>query len=162
MEEDDPSVERIASRGLVLIWQCCPHLETTGTARSRSINIRCRFTPISKRGSSDFLTLNSGLARDQPSATALLAPQCSRDHPPVCVGASCAGPPIEEITSLATLVEFEAYKDGLRFFLERSGGSPPTWLSGMARYPPCDSTPPCETAVRRDRKAEEHQGSPEG
>ena len=42
------------------------------------------------------------------------------------------GRPIEEITSLATLVEFEAYKDGLRFFLERNASSPPTWLSGMA------------------------------
>jgi integrase len=42
------------------------------------------------------------------------------------------GCPIEEITSLATLVEFDAYKDGLRFFLERNGNSPPTWLSGMA------------------------------
>jgi hypothetical protein len=42
------------------------------------------------------------------------------------------GRPIEEITSLATLVEFDAYKEGLRFFLERNGDSPPTWLSGMA------------------------------
>ena len=42
------------------------------------------------------------------------------------------GRPIEEITSLATLVEFDAYKDGLRFFLERNDDSPPTWLSGMA------------------------------
>ena len=42
------------------------------------------------------------------------------------------GRPIEEITSLATLVEFETYKDGLRFFLERNASSPPTWLSGVA------------------------------
>ena len=42
------------------------------------------------------------------------------------------GRSIEEITSLATLVEFDAYKDGLLFFIERNGGSPPTWLSGMA------------------------------
>ncbi len=42
------------------------------------------------------------------------------------------GRPIEEITSLATLVELGSYKDGLRFFLKRNGSSPPTWLSGMA------------------------------
>jgi hypothetical protein len=70
------------------------------------------------------------------------------------------GRPIEEITSLATLVEFDAYKDGLRFFFERNGGSAPTWLSGMAATR--NSTPPCEIAARRGRKAEKHQGSPQG
>ena len=36
------------------------------------------------------------------------------------------------ITSLATLVELETFKDGLRFFIDRNAGKPTTWLWGMA------------------------------
>ena len=42
------------------------------------------------------------------------------------------GRAMKSITSLATLVELEAYKDGLRFFVDRNAGKPPTWLWGMA------------------------------
>lgn len=42
------------------------------------------------------------------------------------------GRPIVSIQSLATLVEYEAFKEGLRFFIERKGGRVPTWLWGMA------------------------------
>ena len=41
------------------------------------------------------------------------------------------GHPIELITSLATLAELDAFKEGMRFFLERNNGKPPTWLWGM-------------------------------
>ena len=40
--------------------------------------------------------------------------------------------PIESITSLGSLVQLDAYKEGLRFFIDRNGGKPPTWLWGMA------------------------------
>ena len=85
------------------------------------------------RGSSDFLTLNSGLARDRRSRCDLSPLRNVRATIRQFASALVTrGRPIEEITSLATLVEFDGYKDGLRFFLERNGGSPPTWLSGMA------------------------------
>ncbi len=42
------------------------------------------------------------------------------------------GHPIESITSLATLVELATFKDGLRFFIDRNNGKPPTWLWLMA------------------------------
>jgi integrase len=43
-----------------------------------------------------------------------------------------AGRPIDEITSLATLVELNAFKSGLRHFIDRNGGKPPPGLEGMA------------------------------
>lgn len=59
------------------------------------------------------------------------------------------GRPIELITSLATLAELETFKEGLRFFIDRNGGKPTTWLWGLggallaiaryhARLPPSD------------------------
>ena len=42
------------------------------------------------------------------------------------------GRPIETITSLGRLVEYEMFKEGLRFFLDRNNGQPTTWLWGMA------------------------------
>jgi hypothetical protein len=42
------------------------------------------------------------------------------------------GRKIEDITSLGSLLELEAFKEGLRFFLARNGDKPTTWLWGMA------------------------------
>ncbi len=42
------------------------------------------------------------------------------------------GRTIEDIISLGSLLELEAYKEGLRFFLDRNGGQPTTWLWGLA------------------------------
>jgi hypothetical protein len=42
------------------------------------------------------------------------------------------GHKIENITSPGNLVELETFKEGLRFFLHRNDGKPPTWLWGMA------------------------------
>ena len=41
------------------------------------------------------------------------------------------GRPIDSITSLGSLVERNAFKEGLRFFLDRNHGEPTTWLWGM-------------------------------
>ena len=41
------------------------------------------------------------------------------------------GHAIEDITSLSTLVELGNLKEGLRFFIDRNSGQPPTWLSVM-------------------------------
>lgn len=42
------------------------------------------------------------------------------------------GRAIELITSLSAIVELDAFKEGLRFFIDRNGGKPPTGLWGMA------------------------------
>lgn len=44
------------------------------------------------------------------------------------------GKAVDDVTSLAFLVEPEHCKLGLRYFLNRNGGKPPTWLAGMAGH----------------------------
>lgn len=43
-----------------------------------------------------------------------------------------SGTPASSVTSLAMLTEFNNFATILQFFLDRNGGEPPTWLSGLA------------------------------
>ena len=52
------------------------------------------------------------------------------------------------ITGLKDLVEIEAYKEGLRFFLERSGGEPTTAIVDLARM--------LKAIARHDLKLDQH------
>ena len=68
------------------------------------------------------------------------------------------GRAIESITSLATLVELETFKDGLRFFIDRNAGKPDDLALGNGWHAACDCAPSRETGGQRHQCAERNQG----